>query len=87
MCDLPIFEPHIRLLEQWRDFTWQQYLLCLANENTSWESTYYDRAKGINYAIEVLKQQPPLPHDDRIKELSKYKYAQFPDDLNVPEMG
>lgn len=86
MCDLPTFEPHIRLLEQWRDFEWRMYLLMAEEKNSSWILKYWHRAHDLDFAVRILKEYAPLPKSERIAKFANIQFPQFPDDLNVPEM-
>lgn len=86
MCDLPTFEPHIRLLEQWRDYEWRMYLLMLKNNNTSWDQLYWKRANDFDFALRILRDNAPVPKDERIAKFANIQFPQYPDDLNVPQM-
>lgn len=86
MCDIPTFEPHIRLLEQWRDFDWRMYLLMREDNNTSWKQRYWHRSHAFDFAVKILKGNAPVPKDERLDEFRDVQFGQYPGDFLVPEM-
>ena len=87
MCDIPTFDPYVKLMEEWRDFQWRKYLLMSKNEyNTSWREKYWNRAHNLDFAMRIINEQAPVPKDERLDEFKHLKYGQYPDNWNVPEM-
>lgn len=74
--NLKIADNPIKLLEQWRDWHWNEHLKDpRAKKGIILSNTHRNKAHALNEAIEILSELPLVPP---VSE-SPYKYGEWPE--------
>lgn len=73
-------ENKIRLLERWRDYSWQAMLLSIAEKDNMHDVAFGNVAYILDLVVTLLnnnKIDKPVPLE--VPEYSKYKYGEYPE--------